>query len=215
MAIQSELMGASALGINNVLTLACDPVKNGDQKDAKAVFDINSKTILTIMDVMNNDGKTMSGRELQTKSSFFPGGAAIVHEPEDNWDPKVLSEKASFGARFIQTQFCYDVELVKRYIERIVDTGLSERMYFIIGIGPLRSEKSAKWMKDKLFGTVMPDSIIKRMEGSNDQIQEGADICAELIESFREIEGVHGAHLMAPRNLSAIPETVKQSGITI
>ena len=116
---------------------------------------------------------------------------------------------------FIQTQFCYDVELVKRYIERIVDTGLSERMYFIIGIGPLRSEKSAKWMKDKLFGTVMPDSIIKRMEGSNDQIQEGADICAELIESFREIEGVHGAHLMAPRNLSAIPETVKRSGITI
>ena len=105
--------------------------------------------------------------------------------------------------------------MVKRYIERIVDTGLSERMYFIIGIGPLRSEKSAKWMKDKLFGTVMPDSIIKRMEGSNDQIQEGADICAELIESFREIEGVHGAHLMAPRNLSAIPETVKQSGITI
>ena len=215
LAIQSELMGASALDINNVLTLAGDPVKNGDQKDAKPVFDINSKTILSIMDVMNNDGKTMSGKELQTKSSFFPGGAAIVHEPEDNWDPKVLGEKASFGAKFIQTQFCYDAELVKRYMQRIVDTGLSEKMYFIIGIGPLRSDKSAKWMKDKLFGTVMPESVIKRMEGSDNQIQEGADICAELIESFKEIEGVHGAHLMAPRNLSAIPETVKRSGITI
>ena len=215
LAIQSELMGASALDINNVLTLAGDPVKNGDQKDAKPVFDINSKTILSIMDVMNNEGKTMSGKELQTKSSFFPGGAAIVHEPEDNWDPKVLGEKASFGAKFIQTQFCYDAELVKRYMQRIVDTGLSEKMHFIIGIGPLRSDKSAKWMKDKLFGTVMPEFVIKRMEGSDDQILEGANICAELIESFKEIEGVHGAHLMAPRNLSAIPETVKRSGITI
>jgi methylenetetrahydrofolate reductase (NADPH) len=100
-------------------------------------------------------------------------------------------------------------------MQRIVDTGLSEKMYFIIGIGPLRSDKSAKWMKDKLFGTVMPESVIKRMEGSDNQIQEGADICAELIESFKGIEGVHGAHLMAPRNLSAIPGTVKRSGITI
>ena len=215
LAIQSDLMGASALGINNVLTLAGDPVKNGDQKDAKAVFDINSKTILSIMDLMNAEGKTMSGKELQTKSNFFAGGAAILHEPEENWEPKALNEKASFGARFIQTQFCYDVELVKKYMQRIVETGLSEKLYFIIGIGPLRSDKSAKWMRDKLFGTVMPDSIVTRMESAGDQIQEGINICAELIESFQEIEGVHGAHLMAPRNLSAIPETVKRSGISI
>ena len=215
LAIQSDLMGASALGIDNVLTLAGDPIKNGDQKDAKPVFDINSKTVLSIMDVMNNDGLIMSGKELQSKSNFFAGGAAIVHEPENNWDPKALNEKASFGAKFIQTQFCYDAELVKRYMQRIVDNGLSERMYFIIGIGPLRSEKSAKWMKDKLFGTVMPESVIRRMEESNDQIQEGTDICAELIESFKEIEGIHGVHLMAPRNISAIPRTVERSGVVI
>ena len=215
LAIQSDLMGASALGINNVLTLAGDPVKNGDQPDAKAVFDINSKKILSIMQSMNDLGETMSGRELQTKSNFFPGGAAIIHEPENNWDPVALKDKVTQGAKFIQTQFCYDVDLLRDYMKHIVDAGLSEKLFFIVGIGPLRSDKSAKWMRDKLFGTVIPDDIVQRMERSENQIEEGTAICAELINQFEEIDGVHGAHLMAPRNLSAIAPTVKKAGIKI
>ena len=215
LAIQSDLMGASALGINNVLTLAGDPVKNGDQPDAKAVFDINSKKILSIMQSMNDLGETMSGRELQTKSQFFPGGAAIIHEPENNWDPVTLKDKVAQGAKFIQTQFCYDVDLLRDYMKHIVDAGLSEKLFFIVGIGPLRSDKSAKWMRDKLFGTVIPDNIVQRMERSENQIEEGTAICAELINQFEEIDGVHGAHLMAPRNLSAIAPTVKKAGIKI
>jgi len=215
LAIQSDLMGASALGINNVLTLAGDPVKNGDQPDAKAVFDVNSKKILSIMQSMNDLGETMSGRELQTKSNFFPGGAAIIHEPENNWDPVALKDKVAQGAKFIQTQFCYDVDLLRNYMKHIVDAGLSEKLFFIVGIGPLRSDKSAKWMRDKLFGTVIPDNIVQRMERSENQIEEGTAICAELINQFEEIDGVHGAHLMAPRNLSAIAPTVKKAGIKI
>ena len=215
LAIQSDLMGASALGINNVLTLAGDPIKNGDHPDAKAVFDINSKKILSIMQSMNDHGETMSGRQLQTKSNFFAGGAAIVHEPENNWDPVALKDKVTQGAKFIQTQFCYDVDLLRDYMKHIVDAGLSEKLFFIVGIGPLRSDKSAKWMRDKLFGTVIPESIVKRMEQAENQIQEGTAICAELINQFEEIDGVHGAHLMAPRNLSAIAPTVKKAGIKI
>ena len=215
LAIQSDLMGASALGINNVLTLAGDPVKNGDHPDAKAVFDINSKKILSIMQSMNDHGETMSGRQLQTKSNFFAGGAAIIHEPENNWDPVALKDKVTQGAKFIQTQFCYDVDLLRDYMKHIVDAGLSEKLFFIVGIGPLRSDKSAKWMRDKLFGTVIPESIVKRMEQAENQIQEGTAICAELINQFEEIDGVHGAHLMAPRNLSAIAPTVKKAGIKI
>jgi len=215
LAIQSDLMGASALGINNVLTLAGDPVKNGDQPDAKAVFDVNSKKILSIMQSMNDLGETMSGRELQTKSQFFPGGAAIIHEPENNWDPVALKDKVSQGAKFIQTQFCYDVDLLRDYMKHIVDAGLSEKLFFIVGIGPLRSDKSAKWMRDKLFGTVIPDNIMQRMERSENQIEEGTAICAELINQFEEIDGVHGVHLMAPRNISAIAPTVKKAGIKI
>ena len=215
LAIQSDLMGASALGINNVLTLAGDPVKNGDQPDAKAVFDVNSKKVLSIMQSMNDLRETMSGRELQTKSKFFPGGAAIIHEPENNWDPVALKDKVTQGAKFIQTQFCYDVDLLRDYMKHIVDAGLSEKLFFIVGIGPLRSDKSAKWMRDKLFGTVIPDNIVQRMERSENQIEEGTAICAELINQFEEIDGVHGAHLMAPRNLSAIAPTVKKAGIKI
>jgi len=215
LAIQSDLMGASALGINNVLTLAGDPVKNGDHPDAKAVFDINSKKILSIMQSMNDHGETMSGRQLQTKSNFFAGGAAIIHEPENNWDPVALKDKVTQGAKFIQTQFCYDADLLRNYMKHIVDSGLSEKLFFIIGIGPLRSDKSAKWMRDKLFGTVIPDAIIKRMEQAENQMQEGIHICAELINQFEEIDGVHGVHLMAPRNLSAIAPTVTKSSIKI
>ena len=215
LAIQSDLMGASALGINNVLTLAGDPVKNGDQPDAKAVFDVNSKKILSIMQSMNDSGETMSGRQLQTKSNFFAGGAAIIHEPENNWDPVALKDKVTQGAKFIQTQFCYDADLLRNYMKHIVDSGLSEKLFFIIGIGPLRSDKSAKWMRDKLFGTVMPESIVQRVEQAENQIQEGTNICAELINQFEEIDGVHGVHLMAPRNLSAIAPTVTKSSIKI
>ena len=215
LAIQSELMGASALGIRNVLALSGDPIRVGNQPDAKAVFDINSKTLLSIIEDMNSKGQTMAGRELLTKAEFFPGAAAIVHDPEIDWDPKKLSNKAKAGAKFIQTQFCFDVELLTRYMDRIVASGLSEQLYFIVGIGPLRSDKSAKWMKDKLFGTVMPDNIVSRMAQAKDQVQEGIDICAELIDQFREIPGVHGVHLMAPRNLSAIAPTVAKTGIKI
>ena len=215
LAIQSELMGASALGIRNVLALSGDPIRVGNQPDAKAVFDINSKTLLSIIEDMNSKGQTMAGRELLTKAEFFPGAAAIVHDPEIDWDPKKLSNKAKAGAKFIQTQFCFDVELLTRYMNRIVESDLSEQLYFIIGLGPLKSDKSAKWMKDKLFGTVMPESIVSRMAQATDQVREGIDICAELIDQFREIPGVHGVHLMAPRNLSAIAPTVARAGIKI
>ena len=215
LAIQSDLMGASALGIRNVLALGGDPIKSGNQPDAKAVFDVNSKTVLNILNDMNKKGLTMGGRALATKADFFPGAAAIVHDPIENWKPAALEAKASGGAKFIQTQFCYDSDLLKKYMKYIVDSGLSEKLYFLVGIGPIKSEKSAKWMQDKLFGTVIPEALIRRMEQTKDPIQEGINVCAELIDEFRQIPGVNGVHLMAPRNLTAIAPTVARTGIKI
>ena len=215
LAIQSDLMGASALGIRNVLALGGDPIKSGNQPEAKEVFDVNSKTVLNIINDMNKKGLTMGGRELDTKADFFPGAAAIVHDPIENWKPAALEAKASAGTKFIQTQFCYDSNLLKTYMKCIVDSGLSEKLYFLVGIGPLRSDKSAKWMRDKLFGTVIPDTLVLRMEQSKDPIQEGICICADLIDEFSEIPGVSGVHMMAPRNLAAIAPTVARAGIKI
>ena len=215
LAIQSDLMGASALGIRNVLALGGDPIKKGNQPDAKTVFDVNTKTVLNIINDMNTKGQTMGGRELATRADFFPGAAAIVHDPVENWKPAALDSKATIGAKFIQTQFCYDSDLLKTYMKYIVDSGLSEKLYFLIGIGPLKSDKSAKWMRDKLFGTVIPETLILRMEQAKDPIQEGIKICAELIDEFREIPGINGVHLMAPRNLAAIAPTIASTGIKI
>ena len=215
LAIQSDLMGASALGIRNVLALGGDPIKSGNQPDAKAVFDVNAKTVLNIINDMNTKGQTMGGRELATKAKFFPGSTAIIHDPVENWKPTALDTKATAGTKFIQTQFCYDSDLLKTYMKYIVDSGLSEKLYFLIGIGPLKSDKSAKWMRDKLFGTVIPETLILRMEQAKDQMQEGIKICAELIDEFREIPGINGVHLMAPRNLAAIAPTVARTGIKI
>jgi len=215
LAIQSDLMGASALGIRNVLALGGDPIKSGNQPDAKAVFDVNSKTVLNILNDMNKKGTTMGGRELATKAAFFPGAAAIVHDPIENWKPAALEAKADGGAKFIQTQFCYDSDLLKKYMKYIVDSGLSEKLYFLVGIGPIKSEKSAKWIQDKLFGTVIPEALINRMGQTKDPIQEGINICAELIDEFTQIPGVNGVHLMAPRNLTAIAPTVARTGIKI
>ena len=215
LAIQSDLMGASALGIRNVLALGGDPIKSGNQPEAKEVFDVNSKTVLNIINDMNKKGLTMGGRELDTKADFFPGAPAIVHDPIENWKPAALEAKASAGTKFIQTQFCYDSNLLKTYMKCIVDSGLSEKLYFLVGIGPLRSDKSAKWMRDKLFGTVIPDTLVLRMEQSKDPIQEGICICADLIDEFSEIPGVSGVHIMAPRNLAAIAPTVARAGIKI
>jgi len=215
LAIQSNLMGASALGIRNVLAMAGDPIKVGNQPDAKAVFDVNAKTVLNIINDMNIKGQTMVGRELATKAKIFPGATAIVHDPVKNWKPTALDSKAKAGAKFVQTQFCYDADVLKTYMKYIVDSGLSEKLYFLIGIGPIKSEKSAKWMRDKLFGTVIPEAILLRMEQAKDPIQEGINICADLIDEFREIPGINGVHLMAPRNLAAIAPVVEKAGIKI
>ena len=215
LAIQSNLMGASALGIRNVLAMAGDPIKVGNQPDAKAVFDVNAKTVLNIINDMNTKGQTMGGRELATRADFFPGAAAIIHDPVKNWKPTALEAKASIGAKFVQTQFCYDSNVLKTYMKYIVDSGLSEKLYFLIGIGPLKSEKSAQWMRDKLFGTVIPEAILLRMEQAKDPIQEGIKICADLIDEFSEIPGISGVHMMAPRNLKAIALVVEKAGIKI
>ena len=215
LAIQSDLMGASALGVRNVLAMAGDPIKVGNQPDAKAVFDVNAKTVLNIINDMNIKGQTMVGRELATKAKFFPGATAIVHDPVKNWKPTALDSKAKAGAKFVQTQFCYDSDVLKTYMKYIVDSGLSEKLYFIIGMGPLKSEKSAKWMRDKLFGTVIPEAILLRMEQAKDPIQEGIKICADLIDEFSEIPGISGVHMMAPRNLKAIAPVVEKAGIKI
>ena len=213
-AIQSDLLGAAAFDINNVLALTGDGVDAGDNPDATPVFDFNSKDLLSVMHSMTESGTTLSGTELSTAPNFFPGSADAPHDPADDWQPDGLLAKHAAGARFVQTQYCYDMAILERYMTRLANHGVTDKLYFIVGLGPLRSAKSAIWMRDNLYGTIMPDEIIHRMQAAEDPRAEGIKVCAELMQQADNIVGVSGAHLMAPGQHNEMVEAIDLAGMT-
>lgn len=197
-ALQSDLLGAAAFGVENVLVLGGDRVESGDEPQARAVFDLDSCGLLAAVGSMSRNGSTLSGSELNAAPSFFAGAADTPFAAATDWAPDKLRAKIDAGARFVQTQYCFDMELLARYMARLADHGLTEKVFFLVGLGPLRSADAARWMRDKLWGTVMPDGVIRRMQAARDPRRTGIDICAELMQQAREINGVAGVHLMAP-----------------
>lgn len=209
LALQGELMGAAALGIRNLLLLTGDDPKAGDQPDTKPVFDINSATLIETARRLRDDGTLPTGRKVSGKASFFVGAADLPIDPPPDWQPNALAAKAKSGAQFVQTQFCMDADIVRRYVGRLAEAGLTQKLAILIGVNPLRSAKSAQWMKSHLFGTIIPDAMIKRMEDAADPEREGVRICADLIGELATIPGVSGVHIMAPGNDAAIPDVIK------
>jgi methylenetetrahydrofolate reductase (NADPH) len=207
-ALQGELMGAAALGIRNLLLLTGDDPKAGDQPDTKPVFDISSSVLIETARRLRDDGTLPTGRKVGGKAEFFLGAADVPIDPPADWQPNALAGKVKSGAQFAQTQFCMDAGIVRRYVGRLEQAGLTQKLGILIGVNPLRSAKSAAWMKSHLFGTIIPDAFIKRLEGAADLEREGIRICSELIEELSTIPGVAGVHIMAPGNDAAIPEVI-------
>ncbi len=210
-ALQADLLGAAAFGVHNVLVLTGDSVREDD--DATPVFDLDARSLLTAIERLSRDGVTLSGSDLSVAPEFFCGTADIPLEPIDDWVPQRLLDKAAAGARFVQTQFCYDMELLERWVGALARHGLTERLYLLVGLGPLRSAAGARWMRDSLFGTIIPEGIIRRMEAARDPVREGIEICAELMLAAREIPGVSGVHLMAPGHHQAIVDSIRLAGM--
>jgi methylenetetrahydrofolate reductase (NADPH) len=207
-ALQGELMGAAALGVRNLLLLTGDDPKAGDQPDTKPVFDVDSKTLLETARRLRDDGTLPTGRKVGGRAAFFLGAADVPIDPPADWQPNALIGKARSGAQFVQTQFCMDAAIVRRYVGRLAQAGLTQKLAILIGVNPLRSAKSAAWMKSHLFGTIIPDTMIKRIEDAAVPEREGVAICADLIEDLSAIPGVAGVHIMAPGNDAAIPEVI-------
>ena len=212
-ALQSDLLGSAALGIENVLVLSGDGVEAGNDPQAKAVFDLDSLGLIAALSTMSRDGKTLSGNELNSAPSYLIGAADAPCDPGADWVPDKLRAKVEAGARFVQTQYCFDMELLGRYMAALSDHGMIGDVYFLVGLGPLRSANGARWMRDNLPGTIMPDGVIRRMEAARDPRQEGIRICAEQMLEAREINGVAGAHLMAPGLHQEIVEAVETAGL--
>ncbi len=207
-ALQSDLLSAAASGIRNLLVLRGDDPSAGDQPDAKAVFDLDPRQLLETARRLRDTGELPSGRKVSGRTDFFLGSADNPLDPQPGWEPKALAAKVAAGAQFVQTQFCMDAGVVRRYLARLEEAGLAGKLKFLIGIVPLRSAKSARWIKEKLFGAIIPDAIIERMECSPDPAAEGRRICIDIVRELSDVPNVAGVHIMAPGNDAAVPDII-------
>src|SRR5882672_8260948 len=204
-ALQGELMGAAALGIRNLLLLRGDDPTQGDQKDAKPVFDLDSRALMEMARAMRDTGVLPHGQKVAGAPRFFLGAADAPVDPAPDWTPTTLAGKIESGAQFAQTQFCMDIGVVRRYVARLSEAGLAGKIFLLIGVNPLRSAKSARWMRQNLFGTIIPDATIARLDDAPDPAAEGFGICVALIEELAQTPGIAGVHVMAPGNDTAVP----------
>lgn len=213
LALQADLLGAVALGIRNVLVLRGDEPSAGDQPDARAVFDLGTTDVLVLAHRMRTERRLPSGAGIASPVPLFLGAADTPVDPPQDWQPAGLMAKAAAGADFVQTQFCMDLAVVRRYAARLLDLGVAQRLPILIGVAPIPSARSARWMREKLWGTLIPDEVVARLERASDPKREGVRICVELMRGLASIPGISGAHVMAPRMHSALPEVIAESGV--
>jgi methylenetetrahydrofolate reductase (NADPH) len=210
-ALQGELMGAAACGVHNILILTGDDPKAGDQPETKPVFDVDSAALTRMACEMRDKCELPSGRKVAGHAHFFLGAADAPIDPPAGWKPDRLAGKIAAGAQFAQTQFCMDAGIVRRYVARLAEHEATRGFPLLIGIAPLRAAKSARWMKENLFGTIIADAYIARLEQASDPAAEGRRIAVELIEELAAIPGVAGVHIMAPANEAAVPEVIAEA----
>ena len=214
-ALQGDLLGAAALGVRNVLCLTGDDVTAGDQPEARRVFDFDSMQLLRTARIMRDKGVLLSGRTIDVPPKLFLGAAENPFAPPLDWRPIRMAKKIEAGADFFQTQYVYDVEVFRRFMARVRDQGLHEKAYILAGVGPFRSPKAAEFMRRKVPGVHVPDGVIERLKKTpKDRWQEeGMQICVEIIEQVRGIEGVAGVHVMAYRQEEAVAEIIRRAGL--
>ena len=212
-AIQGDVLGAAALGVSNVLCLTGDGVGVGDQPGAKPVFDFDSMTLLRTIRTMRDQGVFLSGRKISSPPQLFLGAAENPCIQPYDWRPDRLIKKIDAGADFIQTNYIFDIPLFEKFMTRVRDAGAEKRVFIIAGVGPLASAKAARWMRSNVPGIHIPDDIIARMEGAENPSDEGKQICIELMQQLRQIEGVSGVHIMAYRREHLVSSIILESGV--
>ena len=175
------------------------------------MFDVDSTTLTGMARDLGEQGELPSGRKVagQRASSSAPRTRRSI--PPVGWKPDKLAAKIAAGAEFAQTQFCMDAGIVRRYAERLSEHAATRDFFLLIGIAPLRSAKSARWMKEHLFGTIIPDAFVERLDQAADPAAEGQRIAVELIEELATIPGVAGVHVMAPANEAAVPAVIAEA----
>ena len=214
-AMQSDIFGAYALGIRNILCLSGDHQKFGNHPTAKNVFDLDSIQLIQAVKKMRDEHKVLGGDEIEGAPQMFIGAAANPFADPFEYRVIRLAKKAAAGVDFIQTQCIYDMEKFERFMKMVRDRGLHEKVHILAGVTPLKSVGMARYMKEKVAGMEVPDEIIERMRkaGKEKAREEGLNICVEQIQRLRQVEGVHGIHLMAIEWEEAVHGIVERAGL--
>ena len=207
-AIQGDLLGSWALNIPNILCLYGDEVKGGDQPEAKEVRDLDTINLLKTANDIKVNKTYPSGRKIANAPDFFIGGADTPFKIKDDFDGANLLKKINVGVEFFQTQYAFDELILSEYIKKLNQLGITNKSHFIVGLGIIKSAKSARWMNANLFGINIPDDIINRIEKSKNEKAEGTKICIELIQKYKLIEGVSGIHLMGYKQEEEIASVI-------
>jgi methylenetetrahydrofolate reductase (NADPH) len=201
------------MGVCNMLCLTGDGVQAGDHPQAKPVFDLDCVSLLGIARTLRDDHHFESGRKITFAPRVFLGAAENPSGLPYAWRPHRLAKKVAAGAQFIQTQYCYDMALLRDFMKQAEDLGLFGKIFILVGVGPLRSAKTAEWMRKNVPGMHVPDATIARLAGAQDQAREGRNICIELMQEIREMRGISGVHIMAYRQEESVAEIVDKSGV--
>jgi 5,10-methylenetetrahydrofolate reductase len=212
-AIQGDLLGAAALGIHNVLCLTGDHVANGDHPGARHVGDLDSLTLLATARKMRDAGEFLSGRKLSTPPRLFLGAAGNPFTATMETRLERLRRKAAAGAQFLQTQYCFDIGALEAFMRMVRAEGLHDAVRILIGVGPIGSAKTARWLRSSVPGVHIPDAIVHRLDAAADPREEGRRIAIELIQRIRDIPGVAGVLLMAHRQERLVRSIVADSGV--
>ncbi|MDD5008685.1 MAG: methylenetetrahydrofolate reductase [Syntrophorhabdaceae bacterium] len=214
-ALQSDILGASALGIRNILCLSGDHQSFGNQQQAKGVFDIDSVQLIHTVRQMRDLGQIIGGEALSEPPKLFIG--AVANPFADPFDYRVirLGKKVAAGAEFIQTQCIYNLKRFKEWMEQVRERGLDKKVYILGGVTPLKSARMAEYMSKQVAGMDVPDDIIDRMKGvePKEQRREGIKIAVETIMALKYMEGVHGVHIMAIEWEDIVPQIVEEAGL--
>jgi methylenetetrahydrofolate reductase (NADPH) len=214
-ALQSDILGAAALGINNVLCLSGDHQKFGDHPQGKNVYDIDSIQLIGVVCRLRDEGKFLGGEEVKGKPLMFVGAAENPFADPFEIRAARLGKKVKAGCEFIQTQCIYNMERFSRWMAMVCDRGLHEKCAVLAGVTPFKSAGMANYMKKNVPGMDVPDDMIERMKGvpKEKQAEEGIKICVEQIQRLKEIPGVRGIHIMAIEWESKVGEIVKTAGL--
>jgi methylenetetrahydrofolate reductase (NADPH) len=213
LAVQGDVLGASALGVTNMLCLSGDDVCMGDHPDAKPVLDLDSLAVIAALRTLRDDACFLSGRAITTPPRVFIGSATNPFAGTVDEAVERLERKIAAGAAFVQTRNCYDIPRLREYMGRVRERGLHDACAILVGVSPLDSYNGALRIREKVPGMCIPEPVIDRLRDAGRPKLEGRRLCMELIQQIRDIDGVAGVHVTAYRQEEAVAEIIDASGV--